>query len=97
MTHLAPPLVTLIVPVFNVAAYLPRCVESLLAQTHPHLEIILIDDGSTDGGGELCDTYASRDPRVRVVHQDNSGLSQARNAGLVRARGARLAVAEDAR
>ena len=87
MTHLAPPLVTLIVPVFNVAAYLPRCVESLLAQTHPHLEIILIDDGSTDGGGELCDTYASRDPRVRVVHQDNSGLSQARNAGLARARG----------
>lgn len=83
--------ISLIVPVYNVAKYLDRCVKSLLAQTYPHLEIILVDDGSTDGSGSLCDAYARADRRVRVIHQENSGLSAARNRGIDAASGAYLA------
>lgn len=80
-------MVSIIVPVYNIKAYLPGCMESLLGQTDPDLEILLVDDGATDGSGELCDAYARRDPRVRVIHKPNGGLSSARNAGLDAASG----------
>ena len=76
------PELSVVIPVYKVEKYLPDCVESVLAQTFRDLEIILVDDGSPDNCGELCDEYAARDPRVRVIHQENKGLSQARNAGL---------------
>ena len=81
------PLVSVIVPVYNVKDFLSQCLDSLLAQTHSNLQIILIDDGSTDGSSELCDTYAKKDPRIIVKHQKNAGLSAARNAGLALAKG----------
>lgn len=74
-------LISVIVPVYNVQQYLSQCVESILAQTYQRLEIILVDDGSTDGSGRLCDALAQRDKRVRVIHKPNGGLSDARNAG----------------
>ena len=72
--------VSIIVPVYNVEAYLAECIDSLLGQTYPHLEVLLIDDGSTDGSGKICDDYAQRDSRVRVVHKKNEGVSVARNS-----------------
>lgn len=80
-------LISVIVPVYNVEAYLPRCVESILAQTYEKLEIILVDDGTKDASDRICDEYATRDSRIRVVHKENGGLSSARNAGLDIARG----------
>lgn len=81
------PLISVIVPVYKVEDYLGRCVESLLAQTYENLEIILVDDGSPDNCGKICDDYAARDARVRVIHKENGGLSSARNAGIDVARG----------
>lgn len=80
-------LVSIIVPVYQVKEYVGECVESLLAQTYTNLEILLVDDGSTDGSGEICDEYACRDNRVRVIHQENQGVSAARNIGLDQATG----------
>lgn len=77
--------VSVVVPVYNVAPYVSRCVESVLKQTHTELEVILVDDGSTDGGGELCEAFAARDSRIKVIHQTNAGLSSARNVGLTSA------------
>lgn len=74
-------LVSVIVPVYNVRDYLEQCVESVIGQTHKKLEIILVDDGSTDGSGDLCDELAERDRRIRVKHKENGGLSSARNVG----------------
>ena len=74
--------VSVIVPVYNVKRYLPRCIESILRQSHTELEIILVDDGSTDGSGAVCDRYAARDERIKVVHKRNEGVSAARNTGL---------------
>ena len=74
--------ISVIVPVYNIAAYLDECVSSLAAQTHRDLEIMLIDDGSTDGSGELCDAWARRDERVKAIHKVNGGAASARNAGL---------------
>lgn len=78
---MADTMISVIIPVYNVEQYLPQCVESILAQTYPRLEIILVDDGSTDGSGRLCDALAQRDGRIRVIHKPNGGLSDARNAG----------------
>lgn len=74
--------ISVIIPVYNVAAYLPQCVESVLSQDHQALEVLLIDDGSTDGSGSICDRYAAKDSRVRVIHQKNGGAAAAKNAGL---------------
>lgn len=81
------PLVSVIIPVYNVERYLARCVDSVLAQTYRNFEVILVDDGATDGSGALCDAYARKDARVRIVHKDNGGLSDARNAGMQAAHG----------
>lgn len=76
------PLVTIIVPVYKVEKYLHRCLDSIAAQTYTNFEAILVDDGSPDRCGEICDEYAAKDTRFRVIHQENGGLSAARNAGL---------------
>ena len=81
-------LISVIVAVYNIKEYLPRCVDSILSQTYKNLEIILVDDGSTDISGNICDDYAGRDNRIRVIHKANGGLSDARNAGLEAAGGA---------
>ena len=75
-------LISVIVPVYNVEKYLARCVDSVLAQTFRELEIILVDDGSTDRSGAICDDYEKKDDRIRVIHKPNGGLSDARNAGI---------------
>lgn len=74
--------VTVIVPVYNTSKYINKCVDSILEQTYKALEIILVDDGSTDGSSHICDEYAQKDPRIKVIHKKNGGLSSARNAGL---------------
>lgn len=84
-------MLSVIVPVYNVEAYLPRCVDSILAQTHSNLEVILVDDGAKDASGAICDAYAAKDPRVKVIHKENGGLSSARNAGLEIASGEYIA------
>lgn len=84
---MAQPLISVIVPVYKVEQYLPKCVDSILGQTYENLEILLVDDGSPDRCGELCDQYAARDSRVQVIHKENGGLSSARNAGIEKARG----------
>lgn len=76
------PLISVIVPVYNAEKYLHRCMDSILNQTYKNLEIILIDDGSKDSSGTICDAYAAKDSRIKVIHQENSGVSAARNAGL---------------
>lgn len=76
------PTISVIVPVYNVKRYLPKCVQSIVDQTFEDLEILLIDDGSTDGSGELCDLLAQKDSRIRVIHKENGGLSEARNRGI---------------
>lgn len=85
------PVVSIIVPVFNVKSYVSECVGSLCRQTYTNLEILLVDDGSTDGSGEVCDEYAGRDERIRVIHQANRGLSGARNTGLDNVQGEYIA------
>jgi len=74
-------LVSIIVPIYKVENYLEKCLDSIIAQTHKNLQIILIDDGSPDGCGEICDEYGNKDSRITVIHQKNMGLSAARNAG----------------
>lgn len=74
--------VTVIVPVYNVEKYLRQCLDSIVNQSYRNLEIILVDDGSPDNCGAICDEYAAKDSRIRVIHQENGGLSAARNAGL---------------
>ena len=76
------PKISIIVPVYNVKNYLKRCVETLTQQTLKEIEIILVDDGSTDSSGKLCDTLAKKDSRIKVIHQKNQGLSEARNNGM---------------
>lgn len=81
------PLISVIVPVYKVEEYLSRCVDSLLNQTYENLQVILVDDGSPDNSGTICDAYAGQDSRVKVIHKVNGGLSSARNAGIDAAQG----------
>ena len=80
-------LISVIVPVYNVEAWLPRCIDSILAQTYRNLEILLVDDGSRDASGRICDEYAAQDERIRVFHKENGGQSSARNLALDKAVG----------
>ena len=81
------PLVSIIIPVYNVKSYLARCIESLLNQTYNQLEIILVNDGSTDDSLSICEFYAKEDPRVIVINKENGGVSSARNRGIIEAHG----------
>lgn len=82
------PSVSIIVPVYNAKEFLPRCLDSIVGQTLQNWELLLVDDGSMDGSGEICDVYGSKDSRIRVIHRRNAGVSAARNAGLDAASGA---------
>lgn len=84
-------LISIIIPVYNVRPYLAEALDSVMLQSYERLEVIIIDDGSTDGSGEICDAFAARDRRVTVVHQENRGLSAARNVGLDRMTGEAVA------
>lgn len=81
------PLISVIVPIYNVSQYLNECIDSILGQTYQNLEVILVNDGSTDSSGDICDSYALQDKRIQVIHKINGGLSDARNAGLAIANG----------
>ena len=81
------PLISIIVPVYKVEPYLRECLDSIVNQTYRNLEIILVDDGSPDRSGDICDEYAAADKRITVIHQENKGVSEARNAALDIARG----------
>ena len=81
------PQISVLVAIYNVEKFLSQCINSILAQTYTNLEIILVDDGSTDTSGEICDKYATKDSRIKVIHKKNGGLVSARNAGLDAASG----------
>lgn len=84
----ARPLISIIIPVYNIEAYLEKCLDSVIVQTYENLEVILVDDASTDASGRICDAYAQKEERIRTIHfAKNQGVSHARNAGLDRARG----------
>ena len=74
--------ISVIVPVYNSAKYLPKCIESIIKQTYKAIEILLIDDGSTDESSKICDEYAKKDDRIKVIHQNNQGISATRNNGI---------------
>ena len=80
-------IISVIIPVYNVEKYLSRCIESVLNQTYRNLEIIIVDDGSTDDSLNICRRYEKKDKRIKVIHQDNGGLSSARNKGLMNSTG----------
>lgn len=88
------PLLSVIVPVYNVEAYLNQCIASITGQTYPNLEILLVDDGSTDASGSICDDWAKRDGRIRVFHPHNGGAGAARNLALDQSRGELLALVD---
>ena len=80
-------LISIIVPVYKVEYWLPKCIKSLMAQTYKNIEIILVDDGSPDQSGKICDKFAKKDSRIKVIHKENGGVSSARNAGIEAAGG----------
>lgn len=84
-------LISVIVPIYNVEKYLPKCIDSIINQTYQNLEIILVDDGSPDNCGKICDDYAKKDKRIKVIHKENGGVSDARNVGLKLAKGEYIA------
>lgn len=88
------PLISVIIPVYNVEAYLDRCVESIVNQTYRNLEIILVDDGSPDNCSAMCDTWAARDSRIKVIHKENGGVTSARLRGVAEASGDWIAFAD---
>lgn len=84
------PLISIIVPIYNAAKYLPACLDSIINQTYQNLEIILVDDGSTDNSYQIAKDYAKKDPRIKLLHQKNQGLSGARNTGITKSTGTYL-------
>ena len=80
-------LISVVIPVYNVENYLEKCIQSVIDQTYSNLEIILVNDGSTDKSGEICDKYSEIDERIIVIHKKNGGLSDARNYGIAKAKG----------
>lgn len=80
-------IVSIIIPVYNVERYIRRCIDSVLLQTYSFIEVLLVDDGSTDASGVICDDYALKDTRVRVIHKNNEGVSIARNVGIKESQG----------
>lgn len=86
-------LVSVIMPVFNAKEYLPKAIESILGQSYKNIELVIVDDGSSDGSGSVCDSYAEKDIRVKVIHQENHGLCHARNKGLEMTRGGKNYIA----
>ena len=87
-------LISVVVPIYNTGKYLVECVEHILKQTYQNIEIILVDDGSTDNSGEICDAFMMQDERVRVFHQENQGAAQAKNLGLRKARGQYITIVD---
>ena len=85
-------LISVIIPAYNVEKYIAKCIESLLAQTYKNMELIFVDDGSTDATGKICDQYAANDRRIQVIHQENQGVSSARNKALEIASGQYLSL-----
>ena len=85
-------MISVIVPIYKVEKYLRGCVDSILNQTYGDFELLLVDDGSPDGCPQICDEYAQRDPRVRVIHKQNGGLISARNTGILAARGSYICI-----
>ena len=85
--YLSDPMVSVIVPVYNAESTLRRCADSILEQSYPDLELILVDDGSKDASPLICDSYMQKDARIRVIHKPNSGASATRNLGIAEARG----------
>ncbi len=88
------PMISLIIPVYKVEKYLPQCLDSVMAQSYADFECILVDDGSPDGSGAICDAYALKDARFRVIHKENCGVSAARNTGLAAAQGRYIAFSD---
>ena len=80
-------LISVVIPVYNVEKYVEECIISVINQTYTNIEIILVDDGSKDSSGKICDLYSKKDSRIKVIHKENGGLSDARNAGIDEARG----------
>ena len=89
------PLISIIVPVYNAEKYLPYCIESILGQSYRNLEVILVDDGAKDYSPQICDSYAAKDSRIKVIHQENGGIGKAQNAGLDAAHGDYIAFADN--
>lgn len=85
------PLISIIVPVYNVEDFVGKCLESIIRQSYENLDIVVVDDGSTDGSGEICDEFAKKDKRIRVFHKKNGGLSDARNFGMKKSKGELIA------
>lgn len=81
------PLISIILPIYNIQSYLPKCMQSLFSQTYKNLEFVMVDDGSTDESGKICDEYEKKDERIKVIHKENGGLSDARNVGISNAQG----------
>ncbi len=84
-------LISIVIPIYNVQDYLERCIQSIISQTYKNIEIILVDDGATDNSGKLCDEYLKKDERIKVIHKENGGLSDARNVGKENANGKYIA------
>ena len=80
-------LISIVIPIYNVEKYIEKCLDSVIKQTYKNIEIILVDDGSPDNCGKICDSYANNDKRIQVIHKENGGLSDARNVGIERANG----------